>query len=196
MNVAKKNTTLVTAYLVQSTFLVALLSIQAYQESSFRLFLVVMCMFVIKVFIAPRVFLRFINRSHLNFSASTYLNVPMTLAVLILLTLFAQSEVFSPLFQFVSHAVQVKIFLAGSVLLSFFLTINRKGALSQIIGVLSLENCIFAFGNFLGVKQAISLEMGILFDLLFWVIISSIFIAMIYRHYGTLDLSELRQLKK
>lgn len=196
MNVAKKNTSLTTLYLLQSVALVALLSIQAYQESSAELFIVTMILFVIKVLIAPQVFLRFIHRSHLNFSASTYLNVPMTLGVLMLLSIFAQSAVFSPIFLIIPHVSQLSMFLIGSILMSFFLIVNRKGALSQIIGVLSLENCIFAFGHFLGIKQSNSLEIGILFDVFFWIIISSVFMTMIYTHYGSLDVTELKELQK
>ena len=80
--------------------------------------------------------------------------------------------------------------------MSLFLTINRKGAISQIIGVLSLDNCIFAFGYFLGLEQSIALEIGLLFDVFFWIIISGIFVRMILTHYGTLDVTELRGLKK
>jgi hydrogenase-4 component E len=120
----------------------------------------------------------------------------MTLGVIILLTIFAQSDVFSPIFALIPHIAQLRMFLVGSILISIFLTINRKGALSQIIGVLSLENCIFAFGHFLGIKQATSLEIGILFDVLFWVIISNVFVKMIYRHYGSLDVTALKELKK
>lgn len=196
MNVAKKNTSLAKLYLLQSVVLVVLLSIQAYQESSADLFIITMIMFIIKVLIAPQVFLRFIRRSHLNFSASTYLNVPMTLGALILLSVFAQSDVFSPIFLLIPHIPQLSMFLIGGILISFFLIINRKGALSQIIGVLSLENCIFAFGHFLGIKQANSLEIGILFDVFFWIIISSVFMTMIYTHYGSLDVSELKELQK
>ncbi|HSW88752.1 MAG TPA: hypothetical protein VLG12_06340 [Candidatus Saccharimonadales bacterium] len=196
MNVAKKNTSLIMLYLLQSVLLVSLLSIQAYQEASAELFIVTMVMFIIKVLIAPQVFLRFIHRSHLNFSASTYLNVPMTLGVLILLSVFAQSDVFSPIFLIIPHISQLSMFLIGSILISFFLIVNRKGALSQIIGVLSLENCIFAFGHFLGIKQSNSLEIGILFDVFFWIIISSVFMTMIYTHYGSLDVTELKELQK
>src|SRR5258708_6845467 len=94
MNVTKKNSSLVMAYLLQSICLVVLLSAQAYQEHSPELFLVTMCMLFIKGIVAPQIFLQFIRRSKENFSASTYLNVPMTLGVVILLTLFAQSDIF------------------------------------------------------------------------------------------------------
>src|SRR5437899_6618723 len=86
MNIAKRNTTLVTTYLVQSIVLVILLSVQAFQENSLELFVITMCMLGIKVILAPQIFLRFITTSKVNLSASTYINVPMTLGVIILLT--------------------------------------------------------------------------------------------------------------
>lgn len=80
--------------------------------------------------------------------------------------------------------------------MSVFLTINRKGAMSQIIGILSLENSIFVFSYFLGTKQSAMLEIGILFDVLFWIIISSTFVRMIVKHFGSIDVTQLRELKK
>lgn len=196
MNVAKKNTSLITAYVVQSLILVLLLSVQAYEESSMELLAVIVIMCIIKVFIAPHVFLRFIRQNKQNFSASTYLNIPFTLGVLVLLAGFAQSNVFTPLFHIIPSVPILGMFLISGILMSCFLVINRKGILSQIIGILSLENSIFAFGHFLGVKQSGSLEIGILFDVFFWIIISSVFITMIYTHYGSLDVTKLQELKK
>jgi hydrogenase-4 component E len=193
MNVAKKNNTLVTSYLIQSVMLVTLLGIKAFHEASFEVGLVAAVLFFIKVIIAPQVLRRVLHRSKAHLSASTYLNVPMTLLSMILLCIFAQSDIFSP---FASLTPPLRILLIGGMLISFFLTINRKGAISQIVGVLSLENCIFAFGYFLGLEQSAALEIGMLFDVFFWLIISSIFVRMILTHYGTLDVTELKALKK
>ncbi len=193
MNVEKKNTTLILSYLLQSSMLVVLLSIDAFHKSSLEIGLITAILFIIKVIIAPQVLLRILRQAKLHLSASTYLNVPMTLGSLALLCIFAQSDVFSP---FTNLIPILRILLIGSILMSLFLTINRKGAISQIIGVLSLDNCIFAFGYFLGLEQSIALEIGLLFDVFFWIIISGIFVRMILTHYGTLDVTELRGLKK
>jgi len=196
MNTAKKNTSLVVMYCIQSIALAAILIIDAIQENTPVLILITLLMLLIKVIIAPQIFFRFIRAYKENFSASTYLNVPMTLGMIILLTMFAQSAIFTPLLSFITHISQFRMLVLGSILISLFLTINRKGALSLIIGVLSLENSVFALGTFLGVREAASLEIGILFDILFWVIIASVFIRMLYRHYGTLDVTELKLLQK
>jgi len=196
MNVVKKNTIRVYAYFFQSLALVMLLSIQSFQQKSIELFIVTMVLFVVKTVAAPIMFMRIVRRSKLNISTSTFLNVPMTLGVLVLLCLFANSEVFSPLRVLLSQWSNISVFLIGGIFMSFFLTFNKKSALSQLIGVLSLENCIFVISRFLNIHELLFLEIGLLFDVLFWIIVGSIFATMIYKHYGTFDITRMQALKK
>lgn len=196
MNIAKKNATFVTLYLLQSALLSILLGIQSYQEHSLSLLGITLVMFGIKVVIAPQLFYRFLRHHNLTFSASTYANVPVTLGVVVLLSMLAQSDIFAPLASLLPHIQLLAMSLIGSILIAFFLLVNRRGALSQIIGVLSLENGVFAFGHFLGIGQSGNLEIGILFDVFFWIIVSSIFITMMYWHFGSLDVTELTELQR
>lgn len=193
MNIARRNSSLMLAYLVQSSMLVILLGIQALQEDALGIIIVTLILLVVKVIVTPTLLFRLLKQQKLNISVSTYLNIPLTLGVLVLLSIFAQSEVFSSFSGFIP---QFRMMLIGSMLMSIFLTINRKGALSQIIGILSLENAIFVFGHFLGTKQSASLEVGILFDVLFWVVISSVFVRMMFKHFGSIDVTGLQKLKK
>ncbi|HET9947035.1 MAG TPA: hypothetical protein VFQ63_03145 [Patescibacteria group bacterium] len=196
MHIVKKNSTLVTAYILQSLGLVVLLGSGAIQEKSFGLLVVTAIMFVIKIIVAPSLFIRLIKKSHLNLSASTYLNIPLTLSILLGILVFSQSDILTPLLTLLPVIPQIKTILISGILMSLFLIINRKGALSQIIGVLSLENTIFVFGIFLGVRQLSALEIGLLFDVFFWIVVSSVFVTMIYRNFGSFDISKLNQLKK
>ena len=196
MQLVKKNTTLVQAYVLQSVGLIVLLGMEVYSQMSMGLLLVTVAMFVIKVIVAPTLFTRLIHTSHQNLSATTYLNIPMTLVVLLGLVAFAQSDILAPIFPLIAQTSPLRMILIGAILMSMFLIINRKGALSQIIGVLSLENAVFTFGIFLSVKELPALEMGILFDVFFWIVISSIFANMIYRNFGSFDISKLNQLRK
>ncbi|OIP57619.1 MAG: hypothetical protein COX79_04630 [Candidatus Levybacteria bacterium CG_4_10_14_0_2_um_filter_36_16] len=193
MNIAKKNTILIFAYLIQSLMLVAIMGIKSYHEMSFEIGIVTIILLIIKVIIAPQLLLRIIKQHKANISATTYLNVPMTLGCLVILSIFAQSDVFSP---FTALTPLLRVLLIGGMLMSIFFTINRKGAISQIIGILSLENCIFTFGYFLGLQQSAALEISMLFDVFFWIIISSIFVRTIIKHFGSIDVTQLRELKK
>lgn len=196
MHIMKKNNTLVSAYVLQSLGLLGLLGVEVYQGLSLGLLAVTAAMALIKLVVAPALFVQLIKKSHQNLSASSYLNIPMTLIVLLILVIFSQSDVFVPIFTLLSVIPQLKIILMGSLLMSIFLIINRKGALSQIIGILSLENSIFAFGIFLGVRQLSALELGLIFDVFFWIVVSSFFVTMIYRNFGSFDISKLNQLRK
>lgn len=196
MHIVKKNSTLLTAYIMQSSGLLILLCLEVYSNFSLGIVLVTLIMFLIKIIFAPTLFFRLIKKNNENLSATTYLNVPMTLVALLGILSFAQSDILSPIFPLLAMHSPLRIMLIGSILMSMFLIINRKGALSQIIGVLSLENAIFAFGIFLGVKQLSALEMGILFDVFFWIVVSSIFANMIYKSFGSFDITQLTQLKK
>lgn len=196
MNIVKRNTTVVFAYFLQSFALVALLTMQAIQQKSIELLIITMIVFFVKAILAPQIFIQILKKSKLNITTSTSLNVPMTLGVLVFLSAFANSEVFSPLHAILPQQLNLSVFLIGGILMSFFLTINRKGVLSQLIGILSLENCIFAMSRFLGIHGLLFLEIGLLFDVFFWIIIASTFIYMIYTHYGSFETMHLQTLKK
>lgn len=196
MNVVKKNTVLITLYLIQSVALIVLLASYAVREITLGLYLVVLVIFVVKVIIAPMIFMKIIKQSKLNISASTYLNVPMTIGMLAGISIFAQSEVFSSFSFLLTSPLQPRLFLFGGILISLFLIVNRKGVISEVVGMLSLENFIYSTSLFLGVKQLLYLELGILFDVLFWIIIARVLVNFIYKHYKSLEVTELSQLKK
>lgn len=196
MNMVKKNTTIVTLYCIQSLALVILLGIHSIPEQSISLILIVTLVVIIKLIVAPLMFYRFIKRGRAIFTASTYLNIPSTLLVLLILSVFAQSDVFSPFDAYLDITSLMQILLFGSILISIFLIINRKGILSQAIGILSLENCVTAVSLFLGSRLGAGLEAGILFDVLFWILVVNIFIRYIYKHYPSIDVTNLTHLQR
>lgn len=196
MNIVKKNATVVGLYSLQSLALAILLGINAYQEKSVLLGILALSILVVKVYGARRLFLGFIRRNRESFSTGTYLNVPLSIASVVLLTIFAQSSVFTPLFTSAGHDMRFGLLLVASALISLFLAMNRKGILLQIIGILSLENSIFAMGHFFDPTQSSGLELGIVFDVLFWMIIASVYVGLVYKHHKSLDVTNLRELNK
>lgn len=181
-------------YALQSAAVAAVLVILGMAENERSLIALGAITFVAKVIIAPYFFTRLVQRfGHLVASAS-YLSTPATLAVLLGLIVFSASSVFDPLWTIAAVTPDVFAFNVAMALIALFLLINRQGVLAQIIAVLALENSIVLFALFLGVKQTFALEMGIMFDVVLWMVIAYAFLQIIYRQFGSLDTREMRQL--
>lgn len=191
----KKNFDIAIAYGVQSLAVVLILFSTFFTTRSLPSLFIVLLVVAIKVIVAPRFFITLIKKHGLKFSATTYLNFPLTLIVIAVLTALAHSRIFLPLTTLTSNTEALSLALAV-IFSSLFLMINRKGALSQMIGILSLENGIVAFALFSGLEQSATLQTGILFDIAIWIVIATVFASMIYEHFGSLNVTVMRNLKE
>lgn len=195
LNITKKNFEAVLAYSVQSFVIVVVLLNSFFETGSFGLLLIILLTLFVKVIVAPVFFVRLIQKHELTFSASTYLNTPLALIIVAGLTAVANSQKFTPLTGIIPANQALLAFALSSIFLSLFLIINRKGGLSQIIGILSLENSIVVFAIFAGLEQSATLQFGIIFDIFVWLAIATVFISMIYKHFGSLDVTSMRHLR-
>lgn len=195
LHLTKKELGAVVAYSLQSLIIVIILLNSFFETNNIPLLLVILATLVVKVILAPIFFIKLIKQYKLTFSVSTYLNTPLTLVVLATLTAVAHSANFAALTNIVpAHYALLSLALAA-IFISLFLIVNRKGAISQALGVISIENSILAFAVFAGLEQSPLLQIGIIFDILIWLVIATVFIAMIYRHFGGLDTSLMQNLK-
>ncbi|HVY55664.1 MAG TPA: hypothetical protein VHC46_07910, partial [Thermodesulfobacteriota bacterium] len=183
-------------YSVQSLIIAVVLFYSSLKEASVLLVAAALATLFVKVVIIPHFFSGLIKKHRLQFSVSTYLNTPLTLIALMLLTALSYSHFFGPLTILAPDKENALSLAIAMVLVSIFLIINRKGALSQMIGILSLENAIVSFAYVAGLETTAGLQIGILFDIFIWVIIATVFASMIYRHFGSLNVSELKHLKE
>lgn len=195
LNLTKKNFGAALAYGLQSFAIVLILVNSFWETKNTPLLFVILVTLLVKVILAPLFLIKLVQKHQLTFSVSTYLNLPLTLIVLAAFTALAHSQQLAPLTNIVPVHNALLALALSALLLSLFLIVNRKGALSQATGVLSLENSIVAFAIFAGLEQSPMLQVGIMFDISVWVVIASVFIAMIYRHFGSLDTSLMKHLK-
>ncbi len=194
-HIAKKNINVAVMYGVQSLVVVALLVASFLEQGAVSLLIVALVTSLVKVLLAPMFFARLIKRHEFKFTISSYLSTPLTLLVVALISVLVNSRIFAPVTRIVpANATYLSLALAA-MLISIFLMINRKGALSQIVGVLSLENSIVAFAIFAGLEQSPALQLGIIFDIFIWLMISIIFVSMLYKHFGSLDVTSMKHLK-
>jgi hydrogenase-4 component E len=196
MHFAKKNVELIFLYAAQSLFIVVALFASSLKQASALLITVTVLTFLVKVIIGPYLSWRLTRRYKLQFSIKTYLNVPVTIIVLALLTAFAYSSLFRPLTILIPGNTNALLLAIGMIFISIFLIVNHKGALSQIFGVLSLENAIVSFAYLAGLEASAGLQLGILFDILVWILIATVFSSMIYLHFGSQDTSAMQHLKE
>ncbi|TXH08257.1 MAG: hypothetical protein E6Q06_00215 [Candidatus Moraniibacteriota bacterium] len=194
LHLVKSTKYTVRLYALQSVAVAAVLVILGMAKDEQGLVAIGMITFFAKVIIAPLLFSRLVHRFGNLVASASYLSTPATLAVLLGLIVFAASSVFDPLWSIAAVTPDVFVFNIAMVLIAIFLLINRQGALAQIIAILALENSIVLFALFIGVKQTLALELGIIFDIVIWMVIAYAFLRLVYRQFGSLDTREMRQL--
>src|SRR3989338_1234917 len=194
-HLTKKNFGASMAYGVQSLAVAALLFGSFLETQNKLILIVVICALIVKVVMAPLFFSRLIRKYALMFSASTYLNTPLTLIAIAILTFIAHSQKFAAVTGIVPANQALLSLALAAMFLSLFLIVNRKGALSHIIGILSLENSIVVFTIFAGLEQSPALQLGILFNIFIWLMIAQVFISMLYKHFGSLNITSMQSLK-
>jgi hydrogenase-4 component E len=196
MHLTRKNSSHIMLYTAQSLVISAALFQSSFLDFSPMLMLVALITLAVKVILAPYFFFGLIKKHRLQYSVSTHLNGPLTFIVLAALTAFSFSHLFQPL-AILAPGNEKTLFLAMAMMfISLFLIINRKGALSQMTGILSMENAIVSFAYVAGLESTVGPKIGILFDILVWVVIATVFASMIYKHFGSLDVSGMNQLRE
>lgn len=194
MHLVKRSRSLVRLYALQSFAVSTTFFLLGYLGDDKSLMTVAGIIFLVKVIVAPIFFGKVLHRLNGSSSTNNYLSTPITLLVLTGLVLFAFSKVFLPLSAiypqaFVSVALNIAL-----VLISIFLLINRRGVFAQMVGMLSLENSIILFAAFFGLRHPLPLEIGMIFDIVIWMVIASFFLGMIYRQFGTLSTADMKRL--
>lgn len=195
MHTASRNSSIITLYIFQSAMVTLLLFTSSFAELSASLVLVTVTVLAVKLIIAPRFFFRFVRAHDVKFVGDSYLNIPLTLVAVAAITFFIRSGIFEPLLALVPGSGGLLFFPLSTMFISLFLIINHKAALSQMIGILSLENAIVSFAALAGLEQTPALQIGVIFDVCVWVVIASVFISMLFTHFGTLDVSAMKRLQ-
>jgi hydrogenase-4 component E len=93
---------------------------------------------------------------------------------------------------FSRNVLQISI---AVILIGLFVMITRRKAITQVIGLLFMENGLFLAGFALTFGMPIIIELGVLFDMLMGVIILGLFAIQIKRVFTSSDLDKLTILK-
>jgi hydrogenase-4 component E len=186
----------VRAFGLQS-FVLALLSVLiAVYTGSLELFGVGVALFVVKVVIIPRVLNRAVAKIGLARVATPYLSTAPALMICTLLTIIA-FYVMTPIAASNSLPTADAMPLAfAGVLIGFFIMVNRRRAVTQILGFLMLENGIFLLALLATYGVPFIVEMGVFLDVLVAVLIMEVFVYHIKDNFDSIDVGELGKLKE
>ncbi len=125
----------------------------------------------------------------------SYINIPFSLVISLLLV-FLSFYVTSGLKIFESAISKEFIPLAlSTIFLGMLMMTTRKKALTQILGLLLMENGLFLMGVTVTFGMPLLVELGIFFDVLVGVIIFGIFVFKIRNAFEGIDVDDLTVLR-
>jgi len=186
----------VRAFALQSFVLAFLSVLIAIYTDSFQLFGVGVALVIVKVVVIPRVLNRAVAKIGISRVAAPYLGTAPALIVCVLLAIIA-FYVMTPLAASnpLPTADAMPLAFAG-VLIGFFIMVDRRRAVTQILGFLMLENGIFLLALLTTYGVPFIVEMGVFLDVLVAVLIMEVFVYHIKDNFDSIDVGELGKLKE
>ena len=186
---------IVRAYTLNSLALGLLAAAVAYYTRADHIYVVAVLTIVLKVIVIPRFLNYTVDRIKVKKEVEPLVSIPGSLLICGALT-FVAYYISSPIIAQGSSIT--KNCLAKSmavVLIGFFVIIARRKAMTEIVGLLMMENGLFLAAISLTYGMPMIVEIGIFFDVLVAAIIMGIFAFKINHTFETLDTTFMRRLR-
>ncbi len=153
---------------------------------------------LIKAILVPILLERLVERMEIRHEIEPIVNVPLSIVIsggLTLLAYLVGESFYHPEAEAGSlgHntlAVAISIFLIG-----FFMMLNRRKAMTQVLALLTLENGVFLAAICLTYGMPLMVELGVFFDVLVAVMVLGILVFRIRESFESMDVSKLRRLR-
>jgi len=181
------------------SFLLALIAAAiAWYNHAPHIYLAAGLTLAVKAFIVPVLLERLVERIQIRHEIEPIVNVPLsiiisgglTLVAYMVGTSFYHPETGGASLGHNTLSVAISIFLIG-----FFMMLNRRKAMTQVLALLSLENGVFLAAICLTYGVPLIVELGILFDVLVAVMVLGILVYRIRETLDSMDVSKLRSLR-
>jgi hydrogenase-4 component E len=182
-------------FAIQSVFLAGIAAVVAYFDGAFHVYVVVALTLILKVVFLPWLLSRQVQRMKIVQEIEPLMNFPTSMLVCGGLTLlgYLVARPFTSLERLGNNTLAVAITL---VLTGFFLMINRRKAITQVLALLTVENGVMLAAVALTTYgMPLVVELGIFFDVLVAVMILGILVYRIRETFASMDISKLSQLK-
>jgi len=195
MVIAKRIPALISSFRYQSLCLAAITIIIALTQHEPYLYIIAGLLFALKVSLIPYILYRIIRKINVNEDLGLFVNPQLSMLWALAFTYL--SWVFASFLVGTNNAMlTITLAIAFFVVLSgIFLMIFRMTALSQIIGLLVMENGIFLLASTVSGGMPFFVEIAIFFDVLVSVLIMGFFIYRINKLFTHIDVNKLSRLK-
>ena len=188
-------TAYISAFTWQSRAITVVTVIVAYFGHDHELYWVAGALFILKGVVIPRLLKQMERRFAAERELDPYVNTATSLVISGLLVLFGYA-ITRPLVALSQLPTRAGMPLAmGLVLVSLFVIISRKKALTQVIGFLMLENglALLAVLGTYGIPLIV--ELGVFLDVLMGFLVMQIFIYQIHETFESIDVEQLSNLR-
>lgn len=192
--VARRISTCVLLFSLQSAVITAEVLATAFQERLPEAYVVGALVFVIKVVAIPRAFFLLADKLKTvrDVKASTTPTQSVFIAAAMIYLSYAAVHSYGQSMHVPDDALAAAVSL---ILTGAFLMVSRKKALMQMLGLLVLENGIFLAALITTFGMPLVIEIGIFFDILIGLLLMGIFTFRISDTFDHLDVSKLRRLR-
>jgi hydrogenase-4 component E len=182
-------------FALQSLLLAGIAGVVAYFDHASHVYVVAGLTLLGKVIFLPWLLKRQLRHIHISQEVEPLFNAPTTMIICGVLTLPGWLVVrpFTSLERLGNNTLAIAMTL---VLTGFFLMINRRKAISQVLALLTVENGVMLAAIALTTYgMPLVVEFGIFFDVVVAVMILGILIYRIRESFASMDTSKLNQLK-
>lgn len=184
----------VRTYTVNSWLLASLIAIVAFMIGETHLYVAAALTLMTKGILLPIFLRRIVKQMKVTRDVEPYISNALSLTISGILVAVVYASLRAGIFVsgFSKNVLQISI---AVILIGLFTMITRRKAITQVIGLLFMENGLFLAGFSLTLGMPIIIELGVLFDMLMGVIILGIFAVQIKRVFTSSDLDKLTVLK-
>lgn len=194
MNAFKRLESCVKIYTLNSLLLSSLIAIVALMVGEPHLYIASTATLLGKGILIPMFLRRVVRQMKVTHDVEPYINNALSLAISGVLVAVVYASLRQGIFVsgFSKNVLQISV---AVILIGLFVMITRRKAVTQVIGLLFMENGLFLAGFSLTYGMPIIIELGVLFDMLMGVIILGIFAVQIKRTFASSNLDNLTILK-
>jgi len=194
MNAFRRLESYLRAYILNSWLLSSLIAIVAFMIGETHLYIASVTTLLSKGIIIPMLLKKVVRKMDITYDDEPYISNTLSLTISGILVAVVYTSLSEGIFVigFSKNVLQISI---AVILIGLFIMITRKKAITQVIGLLCMENGLFLAGFSLTFGMPIIIELGVLFDMLMGVIILGIFSIQIKRAFASADLDKLTILK-